>query len=99
MRFRHFLGFGVVALLAGFAASAAFAQFQPPPPAYPPGGYRGAPNQGSVIAEDDLDDIEARAPAGTAYPADPRAGRETAYEPRPYDPRPYDPRYGREVGR
>jgi lipoprotein-anchoring transpeptidase ErfK/SrfK len=102
MRFRHFLGFGVVALLAGFAASAAFAQFQPPPQAYPPGGYRGAPNQDGVMRadpEDDLDDIEARAPAGTTYPIDPRAGRETAYEPRPYDPRPYDPRYGREVGR
>ena len=104
MHFRHFLGSVALIAFASVIAGAASAQFQPPPSAYPPGGYRGAPNQDGVMQadpDDDLDDVEARAPAGTPYPYDPRAGREQqAYEPRnPSEPGPYDPRYGREIGR
>jgi len=98
MHFRHFLGSAVLASLTAFFVSAASAQYAPPPYAYPQGGHRGVPNQDGVMQadpDDDLDDVEARAPAGTPYPYDPRAGREQ----QAYEPRPYDPRYGREIGR
>ncbi len=103
MRFRHFLSSAAFATLATVFAGAAAAQYQPPS-AYPQGGYRGGPGQDGVMQvdpDDDLDQVEARAPAGAPYPYDPRAGGEQqAYEPRnPSDPSPYDPRYGREIGR
>ena len=108
MHFRYLFGSAaasaLLAMFAAFFASAASAQFQPPPYSYPPGGYRGAPGQDGVMRadpDDDFDEVETRAPAGAPYPYDPRAGRDpAAYEPRnPYDPRygsnaPYDPRYG-----
>jgi lipoprotein-anchoring transpeptidase ErfK/SrfK len=94
MHFRYLFGCTALATLAALFASAASAQFQPPPYGYPPGAYRGAPGQGGVMRpdpDDDFDEVEARAPAGAPYPYDPRAGRDpAAYEPR----NPYDPRYG-----
>jgi lipoprotein-anchoring transpeptidase ErfK/SrfK len=108
MYFRHFLGSAaLVALTAAFAGGAA-AQFAPPPSSYPPGGYRGAPDQDGLMRadpDDDMDDPEPRAPgprryepgpiergAAAPYPYDPRA-QQQAYEPRnPYDQRPYEQR-------
>jgi lipoprotein-anchoring transpeptidase ErfK/SrfK len=110
MHFRHLFVAVAFAMLAAVFASAASAQFVPPPYSYPPGGYRGSPDRDGVIRADpyDLDDVEPSAgqgrrydvpmERGAPYPYDPRAGRQ-AYEPRyPSDPQPYDPRDGRQVG-
>ncbi len=108
MYFRHFFGSAALAALAAVFASAASAQFVPPPYSYPQGGYRGAPDRDGVVRadpDDDLDDVEPRAgearryepvpggrDAAAPYPYDPRRDQQ-AYEPRnPSDPRPYDQR-------
>ena len=71
MHFRNLFGSAALAMLAAFFASAASAQFQPPPYGYPPGGYRGVPGQDGLMRadpDDDFDEVEARAPAGAPYP-------------------------------
>jgi lipoprotein-anchoring transpeptidase ErfK/SrfK len=96
MHFPHLFVSAALAVLAAVFASAAQAQFQPPPYSYPQGGYRGVPDQDGVIRadpDDDLDDVEPLASergrygtvpsdqnAAAPYPYDPRAGRDPAYE-------------------
>jgi len=98
MHFRHIFGSAALATLAAVFASAAAAQFLPPPYSYPPGGYRGVPDEDGVMRadpDDDLDDVDPRASEGrrygtgpndrdaaAPYPYDPRASRDPGYEPR-----------------
>jgi lipoprotein-anchoring transpeptidase ErfK/SrfK len=115
MYFRHFLGSAALVTVAMVWADAASAQYAPPPPySYPQGGYRGTQGPDGVVRadpDDDLDDVDPRAPAqrgaqpgvmdrGAAapYPYDPRS--QQAYEPRnaPNDQRPYDQSGPRQIG-
>lgn len=96
MHFPHIFVASALTTLAAFFASAASAQFLPPPYSYPQGGYRGVPGQDGVMRadpDDDLDDVQPRASEGhrygtgpydrdaaAPYPYDPRARRDPAYE-------------------